>query len=406
MFKPFLITAIALLVVSTAFSQVTLTSQDQKTTLSIGGLFSAYYNLRLLKPGYDNYDHNTPDLKDMELDFWGKADKDFVYELKVNFAELITNAASGGINGNAFSADDPGLKSGYVMYTGIPIHIKLGWDKTPFSQSSITDNYESPFWSHDLLSGGDVFSRRDVGLTLSSSLWQERINIYGGAYSGLGDYFIYNNQSDASGQPEYIGRVDFSYPKKYDYKSVDLAGSTVPKFRIGADIRYTNKTQPGSNTLDPVLLGDYDLNMVDGKKMGYGFDFSAEYQHFSVQLENDMIRLQPVSQGDALYQGTAESFNQNKVNAGGWVGCVNYYWKGIKSVFSVKYDNVNLNDLVAGHAENLYVGYGYLVKGWNACLKAEWVRPLVEDVNSDPLKYTNNFRVGMQIMFDNQEFAR
>jgi hypothetical protein len=406
MFKSFFITVFALVIANSIFSQVSLTSSDQKTSLQIGGLFSAYYNLRLLKPGYDNYKHNEPGLKDMELDFWGKSSEKFVYELKVNFAELIADAASGGVTGNAFSPDDPGLKSGYVMYKGFPVHIKLGWDKLPYSQSSITDTYETPYWSRDLLTGGDMFSRRDMGLTLSSSFLDERINIYGGAYSGVGEYFIYNGDNDASGQPEYVGRIDFSYPEKYDYKAIDIAGATVPKFRIGANIRYTNKTQPGSNTLSSTILGDYDLNIVDGKKTVYGFDFSGEYKHFSVQLENQMIRLLPVSQSDKLFGGTAQSVNQNKVNAGGWVGAINYNWKNINSVFSVKYENVNLDDLIYGNEENLYVGYAYLIKGWHSCLKAEWVRPLKEDVNSDPLKYTNNFRIGLQIMFDNETFAR
>ena len=294
----------------------------------------------------------------------------------------------------------------FIKYSGLPVHIKLGWDKIPYSQSSLTDIYESPFWNRDLLTGGDMFSRRDMGLTLSSSLLKEKINIYAGAYSGIGEYYIVNGDNDASGQPEYVGRADFSFPEKYDYKSVDINGSKKFRFRAGANARYTNKTQPGNYSLSSTLLGDYGLNMVDGKKTVYGFDASAEYRHLSIQFEHDKLILKPADQTNALFHGTPASFNDGKVYAGGWVATINYYWKDIHSVLSAKYDQENLNDLVAGKEENFHIGYAYLVSGWHSCLKFEWIRPLTEDVASDPIHYTNNFRIGLQVLFDNENFSR
>lgn len=397
-----LLTALLFLISFHSFCQLSLTSPDDKNNVSIGGLFSAFYNQRLQKPGYVNNKHDEFGLRDMVFDIYGKTTYKFSYELKVDFANLLADAASGGI----VSPDNPGFRSGFVKYSGFPVHIKLGWDKVPFSQSSITDIYESPFWQRDLLTGGDMFSRRDMGLTLSSPLWSERINLYAGAYSGLGEYFIGNGDNDASGQPEYIGRADFSFPEKYDYKSVDINGSKKFRIRVGADVRYTNKTQPGSYNLSSKLMGAYGLNAVDGKKTAYGFDASAEYKHLSLQVEHDRIMLQPADQTNALFHGTQESFNKGKIFAGGWVTTLNYHCKAIKSVFSAKYDQENVNDLADGKQEYLHVAYAYLVNGWHSCLKFEWTRPLTEDKASDPINYTNNFRIGLQVLFDNENFSR
>ena len=402
MMKTLVFVICSFLIPAYSFSQITLSSPDNKNVLNIGGLFSAYYNYRLPVTGYVNNKHDEFGLRDMVVDFYGKAYKDFSYELKVDFANLISDAVSGG----TISPDNPGLRSAYVQYNGLPVHVKIGWDKVPYSQGSLTDIFESPYWSRDLLTSGDMFSRRDMGLTLSTALANEQVNIYAGAYSGIGEYFLLNGDNDASGQPEYIGRVDFSFPKKYDYKSVDLEGSKVFKFRIGANGRYTNKTQPGNYTISSKILGDYDLNIVDGKKSIYGFDFSAEYNHFSFQAEYDKITLKPVDPTNTLFHGTTSAFNGGKVNAGGWVGTVNYFWKTANSVISAKFDEENLNDLVAGKQENLHIGYAYLVNGWHSCLKAEWIRPLKQDYNSDPINYTNNFRIGLQVLFDNENFSR
>ncbi len=88
------------------------------------------------------------------------------------------------------------------------MHVKLGYDKVPYSQGSMNDAYGTPMWSHANLFGGDFFSRRDLGLTLYKSFWRKRIHVYAGVYSGLGEtVFVYGN--DASGKPEYIARVTY-----------------------------------------------------------------------------------------------------------------------------------------------------------------------------------------------------
>src|SRR5580698_6168901 len=202
------------------------TINSENASLQIGGRTSAYYEYRDLKSGEDNESHNGWGLKDMDLDFLGKTKSKFVYEFHISVVDLATAAATQ----NTANSANPGIKAAYLAYEGWPVHIKLGYDKLPFSQGSIIDVYATPFWSHANLYGGDLFSRRDFGLTLSSTI-QNRINLYAGAYSGMGEnYFEYGE--DPSGTLEYVGRVEYCYPATMKYRAIDEEGAPTPIFRV------------------------------------------------------------------------------------------------------------------------------------------------------------------------------
>lgn len=407
--KLLFLTITALAFVNSSFAQFSefrneeapsnFTLNSENNILQISGRVAAYYQHRIMKTGQTNLSHNGFMPKDADLDILGTTKSKFVYEIQFSLLDLA-NAA---ISQNTADPAAPGIKAAYVSYEGkaIPFRIKLGYDKVPYSQGSLNDAYGTPMWSHANLVGGDFYSRRDLGLTLSKSLWQKRIHIYGGIYSGLGEnVFEYGN--DASGHPEYIGRIDIAYPGRYKYDAIDEDQTPKPTFRVGVNARYTNKTQPVGRSLSsdvPDAPGAYGLRVVNGKKLVYGADFTAKYKGISVLFETEMININPADSTDPLYEATPTTFNGKVVHAGGIVTGINYDWKKIHSVFSVNYENINANDLIKGHQEWLYLGYAYKVNGFNSVFKIEYYKPMTEDGASNPLKYTDQVRIGYQIIF-------
>jgi hypothetical protein len=379
-----------------AASNFTLSSDNNN--LQIGGRTSFFYEYRVPKPNEPKLDKDGFDIKDLDLDLLGKTSSKFVYELHYSLVDLATAAATL----NTANPANPGIKAAYLMYVGWPVHIKLGYDKLPFSQGSIQDVYASSQWSHANLYGGDLFSRRDIGLTLNYTGWKSRINVYGGIYSGMGEnYFEYG--TDNSGTFEYVGRIEFSFPGKMTYHPIDEENSPIPSFRIAVDGRYENKTQPaGEPTVlssYPDEMGIYGIRMIDGKRSIYGADAQFKYRGISAQFETDIINMQPSDANDPLFNGTSPSFNHGIIMAGGYVATLNYNWEKIHSVFAVQYEDVNVNDLIVGDQQWLNMSYAYKINSFNSVFKIEYYIPEKEDGNSNPLKYTAQLRVGYQIVF-------
>ena len=373
------------------------TISSDKNTLEFGGRASFYYGNRFLKAGQTNLKHNGFDVKDLDLDMIGKTANKFTYEFHYSLVDMVTAAATL----NTAAPASPGFKAAYIQYNGFKIKIKLGYDKVPFSQSSIMHEHETPNWSHSGLTGGDFFSRRDIGVTLNTRLYKNRINLYAGAYSGMGEnFFEYGN--DASGTFEYIARAEFSYPGKVNYNEIDEENSSVVQFRIGGNVRYKNKTQPAGGNVAatyPDATGTYGLSMINGKSTIYGGDAIVKYKGFSATFESDILNLQPTSTTDGLFGGTAPSVNGGKVKAGGFIADLNYNNEKIHSAFSVGYQNLNANDLLYGTQEWMTLAYCYKISGFNSVAKIEYYIPTKEDVTSNVLKYTAQLRVGYQVVF-------
>jgi hypothetical protein len=283
------------------------------------------------------------------------------------------------------------------------VHVKFGFDKIPFSQSNITHEHESPMFSHPKLTGGDFFPRRDLGVTLNTSfLTADKLCLYAGAYTGMGEnFFEYSN--DPSGTFEYVGRAEFCYPSKMDHSLMDDENSPILHFRVAANARYENKTQPSGSpsvaTAYPDMVAPYNTRMVDGERTIYGGDAIAKYRGFAATFETDIINMRPHSQSDGLFNGTAGSFNKNVVHAGGFITGLSYTAQKLKSALYVNYERYDWNDLKAGMNEWLEFGYAYKVKDYNSCFKIEYYRPLTEDASYKVLKYDGEIRVGYQVVF-------
>ncbi len=380
-----------------AASQFTLSSENN--TLQIGGRVSAYYETRFLKndTNYQKKTHNGWDFKDIDLDILGKTANKFVYEVHMSLIDLAAAAATQ----NTANPANPGIKAAYLQYKGWPVHIKFGYDKVPYAQGSMSEIWGTPFWSHANLFGGDLFSRRDLGLTLNYRFMKDRINLYGGAYTGMGEnFFQYGN--DGSGRFEYIGRAEFSYPAKMKYHIIDQENSPTPVFRVAVNARYADKTQPKGYSIyadAPSAPGAYGIRIIDGKRTAYGCDAIVKYKGISATFEAHMIQLKPTLATDGLYNNTTTSKNNNVVNAGGFNTGINYNWEKKHSVFSVMYEELNTNDLYVGLQDWLYLAYAYKFSGFNSVAKIEYYIPTTEDKVQNPLHYTGQLRVGYQVVF-------
>ena len=373
------------------------TISSDKNTLQLGGRMSFYYENRFLKSGITNLSHNGFAVKDADLDMIGKTASKFTYEFHYSLVDVITAAATQ----NTAAPASPGFKAAYIQYNGFKIKIKLGYDKVPFSQSSLMHEHETPNWSHPGLTGGDFFSRRDIGITLNSRLCKNMVNLYAGAYSGMGEnFFEYGN--DQSGTFEYIARAEFSYPGKVNYNEIDEENSPVLQFRVAGNVRYKNKTQPAGITVAanyPDAAGTYGTSFINGKTTIYGGDAIVKYRGLSATFESDILNLQPTDPKDALFSATATTFNKGKIKAGGCIADLNYDMEKIRSTVSVGYQNLNANDLVVGTQEWVTLAYAYKLSSFNSCAKIEYYIPTKEDVNSNPLKYTGQLKIGYQVVF-------
>ena len=201
---------------------------------------------------------------------------------------------------------------------------------------------------------------------------------------------------------EYVGRVEYSYPSKVKYNLIDEEMSATPVFRVAANARYADKTQPKGSSIitdEPDAPGVYGVRVFDGKKLAYGGDAIVKYKGFSATAEVHFMQLKPTNLTDGLYNGTDQSKNKSVVNSGGFCLGANYNWEKKHSAFSLMYEELNANDLYVGVQDWLYLAYAYKFSGFNSVLKVQYYVPVTEDKAQDPLHYTGQLRVGYQIVF-------
>jgi hypothetical protein len=75
-----------------------------------------------------------------------------------------------------------------------------------------------------------------------------------------------------------------------------------------------------------------------------------------------------------------------------------YFVKKINAGLSVRYDNMNVNDLYKGTTTRVTYAVFYFIKGTSSMIKANYTTILNEDI-VDPLKYNAQFRIGWQWLF-------
>jgi hypothetical protein len=385
------LTFFLLLTTLVSYTQISFTNGEHN--LQISGSLSSYYNHRFLKSGEFDQKKNRFRLRDAQVQIEGKYKNSIEYEFQVDFADLAS------ANSGTIDPENPGLMDAYIVFKQIPfLDVKVGYGKTPYSRSSFVPFMFSPYWQRAELVRGDVFSRRDIGLTLSSFFWKQRINVYAGAYTGLGEIGL-KGDNDASGNPEVIGRIDLAYPSRYRYRDIDTKITPIPMFALGFNGRYTDKTQPQVTFLPIYSSGEYLIKLIDGKKSGIGADFTFQYMGFSAQFEIHQMIIKPSRMNSFLFQGTSPEFNEGYVRAGGYYTQFNYFSKSLRTIFSIRYETLNINDLANGELQRFCAALAYQFKNINAMVKAQYFLNLNEETQINPLKWNEQIRIGIQYIF-------
>lgn len=374
-----------------SYSQLTISNGNH--VLEITGAISTYYNYRDLKDYSQNRNKDRFRLRDAQLQLEGRVSDIWEYELQVDFVDLASSATG------EIDPENPGLMEARVTYKGLSfVDIEAGYGKLYYSRSSLNPFSFSPYWQRAQIVRGDIFSRRDVGVTLKKDFWRQRINVYAGAYTGLGEISL-RGDNDSSGALEYVGRVDFAYPSRFRYREIDDRISPVPMFLIGFNGRYTDRQLTEGRSFPEGSQGEYGLKMIDGKRYVYGMDFSFQYMGFSGQFEIHQMRGEPLSPSDPLFQGLAPAQTNGYFLAGGWLSQINYFHKPWKSIISLRYEELDLSDLVAGKSQRLCGALAYQIKGFDAMIKAQYFHNLGVQEPIDPLRWNEQIRIGMQFNF-------
>ena len=373
------------------FSQLTLSNGNH--TLEITGGISSYYNERNLKSNEFDKSKNRFKLRDAQLQLEGRIGKIYEYELQIDFADIAAN------NANTIpDPENPGLMDAYIKYKGLGfVDIQLGYGKLFYSRSSMVPFVYSAYWQRADLVRGDIFSQRDVGITIMKNFWNQRINVYAGIYTGLGEISL-NGENDASGELEYSGRVDFSYPSRFRYRDIDDKISPVPMFAIGINGRYANKSLPDGEVFPAFSEGEFGLKVINGKKYVYGFDAAFQYMGFSAQFEMHQIKGEPKLDNDLLFNNLPKAQTKGYFLSGGYVAQVNYFAKSIQTVISARYEELDLNDLVKGNSRRFSPAIGYQLDGFDAMIKFQYFN-IIKEESIDPFKWNEQFRIGFQLNF-------
>ncbi len=374
-----------------AFSQVTLSSG--KHVMEISGGVSSYFNYRSLKPGELDASKNRFKLRDAQIELEGRIGADFEYGLKVDLADMAANNST-----NVIDPENPGLMEAIIKYKGFHfMDIELGYGKLHYSRGALVPFDYSPYWQRAELTRGSIFSTRDAGITLMKNFWKQRANLYVGAYTGLGELSL-TGDNDPSGNLEFVGRVDVSYPARYRYRDIDDRHTPIPMFSVGINGRFMNKKLPAGEAFPTDAAGEYGLKVIDGKRYVYGLDASFQYMGVSGQFEIHQIKAEPQDPNDVLFQNFTPQQTKGYVLAGGYIAQLNYFIKDWKTIVSARYEELDLNDLVKGKSERFSPAIAYQINGYNAMIKFQYFRIFKEET-IDPLKWDEQFRIGMQLQF-------
>lgn len=380
-----------ILISVSAMAQLTITNGNH--TLEISGGISGYYNARNLKSGEFDNSKDRFRLRDAQLQLEGRIGKIYEYDLQVDFADIAANSAN-----TAPDPENPGLMEAKIKYKGLGfMDVEFGYGKLYYSRNTLVPFSQSVFWQRPDLVSGNLFSQRDVGVTIIKNFYDQRVNAYLGMYTGLGEISILGD-NDPSGKLEYVGRVDFSYPAKFRYRDIDDKISPVPMFSIGINGRYANKSLPDGSVFPAFSQGAYGMKVVNGKKYVYGFDAAFQYMGFSAQFEMHQIKGEPKLDNDILFNNLTKAQTNGYFLSGGYVAQVNYFAKSIKTVISARYEELDINDLVKGNSRRFSPAIGYQLDGFDAMIKFQYFNIFKEE-SIDPFKWNEQFRIGFQMNF-------
>jgi hypothetical protein len=357
--------------------------------LEISGSIATYYNYRELKPGEVDKDKNRFRLRDAQIQLEGRKGLNWEYEFQFDLADI----ASG-----VFDPENPGLMDAYITYKGLKfIDIKVGYSKLAYSRSSITPIVYSAFWQRAEFLRGDLFSRRDVGITVNSSQFKDKLNIIAGIYNGIGEQSL-QGDNDRSGALEYLGRIELGSPKVSRYRDFDDRNLAKPQIMIGAGARYTERNLPQGTFFPNGAEGEYALKVVDGEKLSFNADAGFIWKGFSGQIEYHRIKVTPSDTNSFLLRSLPNSQTNGYVLSTALVSQINYFNSHLHSGISFRYEDYNISDLVTGINKRWSAAFMYQIDGYQSAIKVQYFR-IVEEEPTYDVDWNSQFRIGWQYIF-------
>ena len=380
-----------ILLASKVTGQFTITGP--KNSIEISGLISFDYNYRFLSnPGNEpDYKKNKFELGNARFKIEGRTGLHYEYNLQLDLSRLGYTDVVG---------EFPALLDASFIYKSKLVDIAGGYQKVPYSRSSLVPFQYQPMWQRAEISRGYMFSRRDVGVTLSKEMWNDRIALYAGAYSGQGEYImtsITEGDNDKNGTLEYIARAEVNYPYKIKYRDVyDTHHSSIPSISLGVNGRYVNRTKSL-----PYGTTDFDVKLISGKKTTYGLDLATQYKGFSGLFEIHQMKIEPTDPTDIT--NFLLSKQTTYFYAGGTVVQLAYYSKKLKSGILARYDELITNDLRSStyKVQNISLCYNLLLNGYKSMLRVQYWYRINNDIQSSiPQKFKDDqIRIGWQYSF-------
>ena len=370
--KRFLLLTLLTTVYWIAEAQYTLVKPNG--SLEVSGWLTTFYYHRFYPSGTTDFKKNRYSLDFAVLKLDGVVNKIWNYQLQLNNAALFDPEANDGFLMDANASLNP---------LNDRLEIKIGWMKLPFSKSSLVPMSESPFLQRPAISRG-TFARRDAGLLVRYSLFNKLINVYAGSFTGLGAKTLIGD-NDESGNMEFVGRLECSYPARYRRTEVDFVHNVLPVFSLGADVRYANKkTSFGDN---------YAFEVLDGSKLAYTLNADLAFKGLSVHSEYLGMKLKPNNKELLLTKPT------DYFRAGGLNASVNYFFKKYKTSLAIRYDEINPNYLIKGDSEaTLSFAGNYHLDGLKSVVKVHyWKR--IKDKNATSIWAEDQIRLAYQLMF-------
>jgi hypothetical protein len=362
---------------------------DDNENLSINARTSFYLNQRWgWDSAYTDRKQNKFYLRNAQLQLRGNAGKDMRFYFGFDIAQIISK-------GN--DPQNPALMNASIAYKGLKaFDLLIGFDKTCYSRNNQVSFFDSPFWQRSEIVGGALFSRRDLGITLHKDFLNKRLSLWGAMYSGLGEAILLGYNAP-SGKYEYVARAEYSWPVAVKYKELDETGMVLPVLSAAINGRYSDKSLPVGQNFASGTTGDFGNKVINGEKYTYGADVNMMWEGFSVQAEIHQLRMQLRDSSDALLNGLPNRITKRNDFAGGFFVQGNYFHKKWKTGLSVRYEELNYNDLVAGYFARWGVAACWKPKGTKVMLKAQYFYNLQEETAIDNLNHKEQLRIGMQI---------
>ena len=344
---------LAVLLGMAASASAQISFSEGNNAFQVGLITSGYYNQRFYKKGETDLHKNGFVLRDAMLDFRGYYGRRVEYAVQFEVFQSVVDV------------ENPVLKDAWVSYDfGHQLKLTAGYQKLPYSRASNISTFQSPFWTRAELARGDFFRRRDVGFTLQKGYFRSRLNLFAGLYTGLGEQTLAGS-NDVGGRPEVVARAEYAYPARYRDREVDVNHSIVPHFALAANARHANKS-----AYSGTAYKNNPIATINGDKTVMGGDFALMYRGFTVNVEAHQALMTP---RDTLVLLAGQASHTRHVRAGGFLVGANYYCKPLKSVFAVRYDTFNPNDLVLGdELPNLTFAYNLLMRGYGSAIRVQY----------------------------------